>query len=308
VAIAVIEWVWNNSRSRHGARLVLLAIADCANSADGTGAWPSIKELARKAAISPTAVHAAIRSLIELGELKVELNAGKAGPTGTTNSYQVIMINYQDAVTQRNNPPRNPPAKSAPRTDSAPLPKRNPCEISTPAESAPLPISDGGGAESSMEGVPISDGGGAESVPGTVLNQHLEPSRNRSAAYAAAAKEYDLDTAPGMVAFWVDQCRYRPPEQVIARVGRDLRALLNQKIDPELVFLGLGHWHRLGRDPSTLASIVNEVMQNDGVLPNRGSRNGESRQSVGDSRVAAGEQRKAARRQRMATGQQGAIG
>ena len=51
MAISVMNWVWNHSRSRHGARLVLLAIADCA-SGDGGNAWPSVAELKRKTGLS----------------------------------------------------------------------------------------------------------------------------------------------------------------------------------------------------------------------------------------------------------------
>jgi hypothetical protein len=54
VAIGVMNWVWTHSRSRHGARLVLLAIADCA-SGDGSNAWPSVAELKRKAGLGERA-------------------------------------------------------------------------------------------------------------------------------------------------------------------------------------------------------------------------------------------------------------
>ena len=59
MAISVMNWVWTHSRSRHGARLVLLAIADCASS-DGGNAWPSVAELKRKAGLAERAVQTAL--------------------------------------------------------------------------------------------------------------------------------------------------------------------------------------------------------------------------------------------------------
>jgi hypothetical protein len=78
VAIGVMNWVWDCSKSRHGARLVLLAIADCIR-VPGGAAWPSVPEIARKANLTERAVRAAITELASLGELAVEYNAGPKG-------------------------------------------------------------------------------------------------------------------------------------------------------------------------------------------------------------------------------------
>src|ERR1017187_2941965 len=80
-----MNWVWNHSRSRHGARLVLLAIADCARE-DGT-AWPSVTEIKRKTGLGDRAVQAAIIDCSKLGELDVGYQKGPKG----CNRYRVRM-------------------------------------------------------------------------------------------------------------------------------------------------------------------------------------------------------------------------
>jgi hypothetical protein len=138
-------WVWTHSKSRNGARLVLLAIADAASD-DGTNAWPSIATLTRKANLSVRAVQTAVKELVLLGELKVEMNAGRNG----TNRYSILMLTPAESAPPQilhpadsagvedgaesdigtQDPPQNlHPAESAPPQNSTP----------TPAESAPKP-------------------------------------------------------------------------------------------------------------------------------------------------------------------------
>ena len=80
-----MNWVWDHSRSRHGARLVLLAIADCARD-DGT-AWPSVTEIKRKTGLGDRAVQAAIIDCHKLGELDVGYQEGPKG----CNRYRITM-------------------------------------------------------------------------------------------------------------------------------------------------------------------------------------------------------------------------
>lgn len=81
-----MSWVWESSRAEGIDRLVLLAIADCANDA-GSHAWPSRASLARKCHIGDKTVRRAVLSLVALGELQVTENAGKNG----ANLYRVVM-------------------------------------------------------------------------------------------------------------------------------------------------------------------------------------------------------------------------
>lgn len=187
-----MTWVWDHSRTKNGARLVMLGIADCA-AGDGTNAWPSMPELVRKTNLSKRAVQDGVRECERLGELKVELNAGPGG----TNRYSILMRTPAESA-----PPQNPhPANPAPVQNLHPSanPQVNP---GTPAESAP-------GAESAppqnLHGTP------AESAPGTVL----EPSEKEdnsliSLADVRAAKAPTKpkgpppgsDDDPYFAAFW----------------------------------------------------------------------------------------------------------
>lgn len=84
MSIKVTNWVWENSQSRNGARLVMLAIAD---RADENGfAWPSIEDIANRTLLSPRAVQKGIANLIEIGELAVGLGGGRH----RRNRYQII--------------------------------------------------------------------------------------------------------------------------------------------------------------------------------------------------------------------------
>ncbi len=65
-------------------RLVLVAIGDCCED-DGTGAWPSIPTLAKRARISERTVQRSIQELQALDELDVEKGAGPKG----TNLYSI---------------------------------------------------------------------------------------------------------------------------------------------------------------------------------------------------------------------------
>lgn len=163
MAINVMTWVWNHSRSRHGARLVLLAVADSASS-DGGNAFPSVAELMRKSNLGERAVQTAIADLVALGELHVDRNGGPKG----CNRYRVVMTGA--------------PAESAPR------------KIHTPAESAPPqtlrgPDEDSESSPQAAEPTPAESappqnlhppaenaGGPAESAPVTVLKVKPENS------------------------------------------------------------------------------------------------------------------------------------
>lgn len=125
MSIRVMTWVWNESRSKKNARLLLLAIADCASD-DGSNAYPSVAELIRKTGLSERAVQSTLADLVKLGELAVYRNAGPGG----CNRYRVIMTPAGSA------PPQIPhPADSAPPQDLPPQ-KTAP----TPAEPAPVTV------------------------------------------------------------------------------------------------------------------------------------------------------------------------
>lgn len=148
-----MTWVWEHSRSKLSARLVLLAIADHANG-DGLDAYPSTVQLMRKTGLSERAVQKAVAELVELGELHVSAGGGR----GNTNRYRVLMVERPDEVDEVN--PADPAPFENP-ADPAPF-DGNPAQKTpysgNPAEKTPY---------SCPETPQSTTGNPAESAPGT---------------------------------------------------------------------------------------------------------------------------------------------
>jgi hypothetical protein len=75
VSVHVISWVLHQSKARLGDRLVLLMLADKAND-DGTGAWPSVRTIAREARMSVRAVQYSLRRLEAAGAIVATGSSG----------------------------------------------------------------------------------------------------------------------------------------------------------------------------------------------------------------------------------------
>lgn len=67
-------------------------------------------------------------------------------------------------------------------------------------------------------------------------------------------------TARTIIAEWIDHCTKRPPDRVIGQIAKTVGTMLADGIDPTDVSRGLDLWRRRGLDPSTLPSVVNQVM------------------------------------------------
>lgn len=76
----------------------------------------------------------------------------------------------------------------------------------------------------------------------------------------ALATTNDAPNAQALVGEWIDHCTSRPPQAVIGQVSKQLRAMLGEGIPYEHVRRGLATWASKGLHPSTLPSVVNEVM------------------------------------------------
>jgi hypothetical protein len=98
----------------------------------------------------------------------------------------------------------------------------------------------------------------------------------------------DPPTAKTIIGEWIDRCRGRPAKQVIGQVGKHVKAMLEEGIDPDDIRTGLEGWRARGQHPSTLPSFVNAVTNADAraspgsVVAIRG------RPSTTDQRVADG--------------------
>src|SRR5207237_455630 len=78
MSIVLSNAVWNHSRQKSGALIVLVAIADYAN--ESGKAWPSVKTLARMARMSSRNVQRCLRKMEKEGELQI---LPKKAPHGT---------------------------------------------------------------------------------------------------------------------------------------------------------------------------------------------------------------------------------
>jgi hypothetical protein len=82
-----MSWVIETSRHKGSSFVVLLMTASHAH-ADGTGAWPSVRTLAREARISERQARNCLRRLERSGELKTDEGAGPGG----TNLYSLPLM------------------------------------------------------------------------------------------------------------------------------------------------------------------------------------------------------------------------
>lgn len=94
LSVQAISWVLDHSESTLGSRLVLIAIANHAKS-DGTGAWPSVRLIAKEARLSRRDVQYCLRDLESIGELETR----KGGGRGRSNLYSLpVMAQYLRSI------------------------------------------------------------------------------------------------------------------------------------------------------------------------------------------------------------------
>ncbi|MER5622482.1 hypothetical protein ABT061_15705 [Streptosporangium sp. NPDC002544] len=67
-------------------------------------------------------------------------------------------------------------------------------------------------------------------------------------------------TAQTLIGEWIDRCPKRPPGTVIGQVSKHVKAMLDEGIAPDDIRRGFALWMSKGLNPSTLPSVVNEVM------------------------------------------------
>ncbi|MCX5303105.1 hypothetical protein OG304_06515 [Streptomyces sp. NBC_00160] len=67
-------------------------------------------------------------------------------------------------------------------------------------------------------------------------------------------------SAKDLVAEYVTECGQRPPQKVLGHLGREIKALLEEGFEPQAVRTALGQLRAKGLNPSTLASLVNAVV------------------------------------------------
>ncbi len=136
MSVAATTAVWFGSRAKGARKLVLLALADCAN--DEGNAWPSLTTMALKCGLeSERGVRVHLRALLESGELSVLRER-----PGRTTVYRVEMDFLKNRAESMKSPRKDSAGvkKTAPRKDSVTTPGRK--QPPTPEESYPPPRKD----------------------------------------------------------------------------------------------------------------------------------------------------------------------
>lgn len=247
MAIGVMEWVWTHSKAKKGSRLVLLAIADCA-SADGSNAFPSMAELMRKTALSERGIQLAIGDLEKLGELDVERTTGKG------NRYRVIMT-----------PTENAPPQKMRGAEDAPPQNQHPAEDApTPAESAPVTVTEPSGCS-----LPTEENNTSARTRDSTSGDSSKPKRKR--ATKAELDEREQQAQELTKKFFE---RYETAQQFIA-IRQVLRGALGNGISRDHLAHAID---RLGREKKPISGATIQFVLGQ-LVEEQERRNGNQRAS-----------------------------
>lgn len=77
-------------------------------------------------------------------------------------------------------------------------------------------------------------------------------------------------TAQTLLAEYVDACRTRPTDRFVKQLGREIKQMIEQRVEPAELRQALNLLRRRGRAPSTLEALINEIRN----PPQRGDRGG----------------------------------
>jgi hypothetical protein len=88
----------------------------------------------------------------------------------------------------------------------------------------------------------------------------VPPTAGRGEPGASLAVVRDeAPTAQTLVGEWIDHCPQRPAGSVVGQVAKNVKAMLDEGIEPERLRRALAEWNRKGLHPSTLPSVLHEI-------------------------------------------------
>jgi hypothetical protein len=141
-----------------------------------------------------------------------------------------------------------------------------------------VPEAEGKQAASAPASALLSEGAEHPSRPDPTRTRRTPPAGAATAPITALGIPEETTTAQTIVGEWIDRCAKRPPGDVIGQIGKRVATMLGEGTDPDDVRRGMAAWHAKGLHPSSLPSVVNEVMN--GAPTAR-------RESTTDARVGA---------------------
>lgn len=81
--------------------------------------------------------------------------------------------------------------------------------------------------------------------------------------YPSASNEAESPTgttAQTIIAEYIERCQKTPPKNVLGQLGKHIKAMLEEAIDPDDIRRGLAAWMTKDLAPSLLPSLVNQAM------------------------------------------------
>lgn len=241
MSVEQIAIVLHHSQARGTDKLVLLGIAN--HEGDG-GAWPSLATLATYANVEIRTVQRSIDKLIQLGELKRDVQAGGLGNVPDhlrPNRYEVA-VSCPDGC-DRSAQHRVP----YPVTPTSPVP--GDVHVTPPVTpTSPPPVT-------------------STSPEPSIRKPSMKPSSaSLRSAGATSTEQATIDGIPAspakpvtsqtLVAEFVDHCKRRPPDQYLAKLGRFTSGLLDEGFSPDEIRAGMRVLIERGLDASVLPSTV----------------------------------------------------
>lgn len=279
----------------HREKLALAVLADDARDSTRI-TWSSVEseKILRRAQVSRAQIYALIKALIAKDCLK-RVSAGQKNGTA---KYMILPLQSPQIPDAEDDGQR----PDSPDTDEEPQSPQNP---DTDAQGPEIPDTDDSQRPDSADTDPDSqcpenadtEESQCQEIPDVSVRESrtptLSPLSTRPLSFGEPSVSADpqaaqddvvvdaevlddpADEQPGkvtaqtIVGEWLERTTKRPPNSVIGQVSKTIRILLEEdRIDPDDIRRGIAHWMTKGLHPSTLPSVVNQVM-NAGSTPQR---------------------------------------
>ncbi|MEU0087223.1 hypothetical protein [Streptomyces sp. NPDC006274] len=268
----------------HREKLLLAVLADDARD-ETRITWSSVEspKILRRAKVSRPQVYEVIKALVSKGCLK-KVSAGQKNGTA---KYAVLALQCPELPDAEDDfqDPDSPDTDDAQRPESPDTDPQSQRPENPETDHPQCPGTPDTDDESQCPQNPDTDASQCPETPDVSVRESrtptVSPVSTRPLSYtdpssSADAQDDALDgevideveesqeaevvTAQTIVSEWLERTAKRPPKSVIGQMAKQIRVLLEEHIDPDDIRRGIAHWMTKGLHPSTLPSVVNQVM------------------------------------------------
>lgn len=230
---AAVGWAYKVPDISGAAKLVLVTLADFAD--ENGSCFPSHKRLAAMTGLSERTVRRHIADFATRGLLRI-VPTFRSDGSQTANRY---VLNLDDQGGGQSVQGGGQPNQGGGQPDQ-------------------------GGWSPVSRGVVTSVHPYKEEPPREPPEEPVPPSAGRASAPAPPQPcKPGTDEDQPLLGEYVHACKTRPPAQVLAALGRQLRGLLGEGYDAEDLRRALATLRRKGLHPSALPAVLNEVLNAD---------------------------------------------